>query len=281
MAQSNLTVRLATGFVGAPLILALLYLGPAWGWLAFVSLAAGVGAYEFFGMTHPGDRVSQIIGVVQTLVVIFALWFFGATAKVLVTLLIGAPILAMFLVLARLGDIQTAAGRVTANAFGPLYVGGGLGAAILLRRDGDLGGPLATPHDGATFVVLALTLAWLSDTGAYFAGRFLGKHKLYEAVSPKKTVEGALGGLAGSVVGAVIIHFALLPSMPLIHAIALALVAGAAGQAGDLGESLIKRSYDVKDSGGIVPGHCGSLDRVDALVVTATFTYLDVIGSLA
>jgi phosphatidate cytidylyltransferase len=269
-----MVVRLATGFVGAPLILALLYLGPAWGWLAFVSLAAAIGAFELFGMTHPGDRVSQAIGAILTLAVIAVLWFFGAEPKALVALLMAAPIVGMMLVLARLGDIQTAAGRVMANAFGPLYVGGGLGAAILLRRDGSLGGPLATPHDGATFVVLALTLAWLSDTGAYFAGRFLGKHKLYEAVSPKKTVEGALGGLAGSVVGAVVIHVTLLPSMPLPHAIVLALVAGAAGQAGDLGESLVKRSYGVKDSGGIVPGHGGILDRVDALLVTATFTYL-------
>lgn len=280
-AQSNMAVRLITGFIGAPLILLLLYAGPAWGWLLFVSLAAVIGAFELFAMTHPGDRPSQVVGVLLTLTVILSLWFFGANARVLVTLMIALPIVSMLLVLARLGDIQTAATRVTAAAFGPLYVGGGLGATALLRRDGDLGGPLSRPYDGATFVVLALTLAWLSDTGAYFAGRFLGKHKLYEAVSPKKTVEGALGGLAGSVIGAVVIHFALLPSLPLVHAILLALVAGACGQAGDLGESLIKRSFGVKDSGGIVPGHGGILDRVDALLVTGTFTYLYVLWSRA
>ncbi len=110
----------------------------------------------------------------------------------MLTLLVLAPIAGMLLVLWRLGDIQTAAVRVMANTFGPLYVGGGFGVLILLRRDGDVLGS----HAGAGFVVLALSLAWASDTGAYFAGRFLGKHKLYEAVSPKKTVEGALGGLA-------------------------------------------------------------------------------------
>jgi phosphatidate cytidylyltransferase len=271
--QSNLVVRLVTGLIGAPLILLLLYAGPAWGWLIFVSVAAAIGAYEFFGMTHPADRVSQIVGVATTLGVIGVIWSYGASARVLLSLIVALPIASMFLVLWRLGDIQTAALRVAAGAFGPLWLGGGLGAIILLRRDaGD-----ATNHDGASFVVVALMLAWLSDTGAYFAGRFLGKHKLYEAVSPKKTVEGALGGLAAGVLGALSAHFFFLPSLPLGHAVGLALVAGAMGQAGDLGESLLKRSVGVKDSGGIVPGHGGILDRTDALLVTATVTYLYVV----
>jgi phosphatidate cytidylyltransferase len=268
--QSNLVVRLVTGFIGAPLILALLYLGPAWGWLLFVTAAAIVGAFELFAMTHPGDRVSQAIGALLTVGVIGVLWTFGADAKAVLTLLLVMPILGMLLVLFRLGDIHTAAVRVMANTFGPLYVGGGLGAIILLRRDGNI----ATPYDGASFVVLALMLSWLSDTGAYFAGRFLGRHKLYEAVSPKKTVEGAIGGLAGGLVGALSAHFFFLRALPLTHAVLLALVATALGQAGDLGESLLKRSFNVKDSGGILPGHGGILDRVDATLVTATITYL-------
>jgi phosphatidate cytidylyltransferase len=286
-------VRLVTGFTGAPLILLLLYLGPAWGWALFVAVAAAVGAVELFGMTHarhggglpssapqstasgsaphtPGDRVDQIIGVALTEAVIGALWFFSDDPRLLVTLIVAAPIVGMMLVLLRLGDIHTAAVRVMANTFGPLYVGGGLGAAVLLRRDADVLGRYA----GAGFVVLALCLSWASDTGAYFAGRFLGKHKLYEAVSPKKTVEGALGGLAASVLSAVVAHFWFLPSLPLGHGLVLALVAGGLGQAGDLGESLLKRSFGVKDSGGIVPGHGGILDRVDALLITGAVTYL-------
>jgi phosphatidate cytidylyltransferase len=116
--------------------------------------------------------------------------------------------------------------------------------------------------------------AWWGDTGGYFAGRYLGKHKLYEAVSPKKTIEGSVGGLAGSVLGALCAHFWYLPSISLAHAIPLSLVAGAFGQAGDLGESLIKRSTGVKDSGQIVPGHGGILDRVDALLLTSAVVFL-------
>jgi phosphatidate cytidylyltransferase len=118
-------------------------------------------------------------------------------------------------------------------------------------------------------------LSWFSDTGGYFAGRFLGKSKLYEAVSPKKTRAGAVGGLLGSVLGAVwaSLHF-LKGKFPLEHAIPLAIVAGALGQAGDLAESLLKRSVGVKDSGGILPGHGGILDRIDALMFTAASVFL-------
>ncbi len=268
-APSNLVVRLTTGFIGAPLIVALLFLGPAWGWLAFVAVAAAVGAWELFSMTDH-DTVGKVLGVALTEVVLVGLWLGVDDARVLLTVMLVVPMAGVLLVLARLGDIHTAAIRVMANTFGPLYVGGGLGAAVLLRRvDERLGA-----HAGAGFVVLALALAWASDTGAYFAGRFLGKHKLYEAVSPKKTVEGALGGLAASVLSALVAHFWFLPVLPLGEGIALAVIAGGLGQAGDLGESLLKRSFGVKDSGGIVPGHGGILDRVDALLLTGTITYL-------
>lgn len=271
MAASNLRTRLLTAAVAAPLLLALLYFGPSSGWAALVAVASAIGALELFGMTHADDRVSQAVGVALTLGVVGVLWWLGTSATALLAVIFLLPLAAMLLTLVRLGDMRTAALRVLATTFGPLYVGGGLGALALLRRDA---GP-----DGPSFVVLALLLSWLSDTGAYFAGRFFGKHKLYEAVSPKKTVEGALGGLLFAVIGALLAHFWFLRSLPLIDGLALAIVAGGLGQAGDLGESLFKRSFGIKDSGGIVPGHGGVLDRVDALLVTGTITYLYVLWS--
>ncbi len=127
---------------------------------------------------------------------------------------------------------------------------------------------------GPHYVVMTLTFAWFGDTGGYFAGRFLGKTKLYEAVSPKKTREGFFGSLGGSVLGAVVAHFWYLPSIPLEHAVPLAIVAGSLGQMGDLVESLLKRSTGIKDSGWIVPGHGGILDRIDALLIVAPLVYL-------
>jgi phosphatidate cytidylyltransferase len=143
---------------------------------------------------------------------------------------------------------------------GSFYVGG------LLASLGRIHGGA---HGGA-WVLLAMWIAWASDTGAYFAGRFFGRHKLAPRVSPAKTIEGALGGLLASLTGALAAHFWFLPTLPLVDALVLAAVANVFGQAGDLVESLVKRSTGVKDSGNILPGHGGMLDRVDALMFTAT-----------
>ncbi len=265
-ANKNLAVRVATAAVGAPLILALLYKGPPWGFYMLVLPAALIAAWELFNMTHPGDRVSQGIGVVLTAAVSGVAYLHTSEPRPLLTALIAIPLLGPLLTLFRLGDMKTAGTRAMALGFGPLFIGMSLTLLALLRRD--LG------ERGPGYVVVTIMFAWFADTGGYFAGRFLGKHKLYEAVSPKKTVEGAIGGLGGSVLGAVLAHFWFLPSLELAPGIILALVAGALGQAGDLGESLLKRSFGVKDSGAIVPGHGGILDRVDALMLTAAVTYL-------
>jgi phosphatidate cytidylyltransferase len=216
-------------------------------------------------MTHPEDGVARAIGAVTCLGVSVALYFFGTDARVLVAILFIVPMLAVLVPLFRLGNIETAALRVAGGAFGPLYVGALTLLALLLKERGS---------DGAGYVVFTLMIAWFGDTFGYFFGRFLGKRKLYPAVSPKKTIEGALGGLLGSVVGSLLAHFLYLRSLVLWHGILLAVIGGALGQMGDLGESLLKRSTGVKDSGQIVPGHGGILDRIDALLVAVTLVYL-------
>jgi phosphatidate cytidylyltransferase len=265
-ANSNLAVRIATALVGAPLIIALLYKGPPWGFFLLVLPAALIGAWELFNMTHPGDRLSQAMGVGMSAAASLALYTSDGDTRVLVTMIVVVPLAGPLLTLVRLGDMKTAALRACAMGFGPLYLGVPLTLLAIMRRD--LGA------DGPAYVVLTIMFAWFGDTGGYFAGRFLGRHKLYEAVSPKKTIEGSIGGLGGSVFGALLAHFWFLPSLSLPHGIILALVAGALGQAGDLGESALKRSTGVKDSGAIVPGHGGILDRVDALLVTSAVTFL-------
>jgi len=265
-APSNLAIRLATAAVGVPVILLLLYRGPEWGFYLLVLPVTLIGAFEFFAMTHPDDRASRVIGVVLTALASMSVFFFGHDARAMVTLAAVAPLLGPLVTLVRLGDIGSAALRACAMGFGPLFVGVPLTLLAVLRRDlGDA---------GPGYVVMTIMFAWFADTGGYFAGRFLGKHKLYEAVSPKKTVEGALGGLAGAVFGALLASLWFLPEISVASAVALAIVAGAFGQAGDLGESLIKRSTGVKDSGAIVPGHGGILDRVDALMLTSAVVYL-------
>ena len=264
-APSNLAIRVATALVAVPLILLLLYRGPAWGFFVLVFAAALIGATELFAMTHPKEPSSRLVGVALAATTSVALYAGSGDARVVATILVTVPLLGPLLTLTALGDMSTAAFRGFAMAMGPLFVAVPLTLIAVVRRD---------VPDGASYVVMMLMFAWFADTGGYFAGRFLGKRKLYEAVSPKKTVEGALGGLGGSVFGGLLAHFVYLPSIPLAHVIPLAIVASAFGQAGDLAESLVKRSTGVKDSGQIVPGHGGILDRVDALLFVSVVVYL-------
>jgi phosphatidate cytidylyltransferase len=241
-------------------------LGPAWGFYVLVAVAVAVASRELFQMTHPGDLPAQVIGIALCVGVSAALYFAGHDPRVLLTVALGVPIVGVLVPLWRLGDIQTAALRTMANVAAPFYIGATLATLAIMRRDfGD---------EGPRYVFLCLCFSWLADTGGYFFGRFLGKTKLYEAVSPKKTRAGFVGAIVGSTVGGLAAHFLYLPRLSLAAAIGLGVVCGALGQFGDLVESLIKRSTGIKDSGSIVPGHGGMLDRIDALLIAAPLVYL-------
>jgi len=265
VAASNLTLRLLSAAVVVPPLLLLMFRGPAWGFFLLVLVAAGLAVRELLRLTHRGDGVGQAVGIGLTLAAAAVTYAFPRDPRALWAVVLLVPIVGMLTPLVRLGEMGTAALRMTAGAAAPLYVGVSLATLALLRRDF---------ADGPGWVVLALTFAWLADTGGYFFGRFLGKTKLYPAVSPKKTRAGFVGALLGAVLGAVAARFWFLPGLELARGVPLALVAGAAGQAGDLAESLLKRSTGVKDSGSLVPGHGGMLDRVDALLVVAPLVYL-------
>lgn len=118
---------------------------------------------------------------------------------------------------------------------------------------------------GPRLLLFALAITWAADTVAYFVGRSFGKRPLAPHISPKKTWEGSIGGLLGSLLIAYAFHFWL--TIPLPHLLVMALLGNIAGQMGDLLESAYKRSAGVKDSGGLLPGHGGILDRIDALIL--------------
>jgi phosphatidate cytidylyltransferase len=118
---------------------------------------------------------------------------------------------------------------------------------------------------GPLLLLFSLVIVWVSDTVAYFVGRAIGKHPFAPLLSPKKTWEGAVGGLAGSL--AVGFAVARWVNVPLPHLLGMAAIGNVAGQVGDLLESAYKRSAGVKDSGSLLPGHGGVLDRIDALIL--------------
>jgi phosphatidate cytidylyltransferase len=267
--MSNLIARLLVGLIAAPAIIALLWLVQPLGFFLLIFGAAIVCILELSAMVAPGDRISAAVMVLVTATTSIVVYGWSHDPRAVMTLFAVVPLIGLALPLFRLGEIKTAAFRATSFAFGPVYCAVPLALLAVLRRDFDPG-----------WVILSLLLSWLGDTGGYFAGKYLGKHKLYEAVSPKKTVEGAIGSLFGSLFGAVLASLTFLNGhfskghLPLAHAVPLALIGGALGQMGDLAESLLKRSTGIKDSGAILPGHGGMLDRLDALMYTATIVFL-------
>lgn len=144
------------------------------------------------------------------------------------------------------------------------YVGMLGGSLIRLRNDFP---------DGSKLVFFLLLVVWLGDSGAYYVGKKFGKHKLSPRISPKKTIEGLAGGMAASLITAVVIHFTFFRNFPLHHAIIAGVLLSFAGVIGDLAESMWKRSADVKDSGTLLPGHGGFLDRFDSILFTAPILY--------
>ena len=150
-----------------------------------------------------------------------------------------------------------------------LYVGMLGGSLIRLRND--FTDPQRT---GPKLVFFLVLVVWLGDAGAYYVGKRFGKHPLSPRISPKKTIEGLFGGIAVSVLTAVIVHFTFFQAFPLIHAIIAGIILSIAGVIGDLAESMWKRSAAVKDSGTLFPGHGGLLDRFDSVFYTAPILYV-------
>ncbi|MBI5515056.1 MAG: phosphatidate cytidylyltransferase [Deltaproteobacteria bacterium] len=267
--MSNLAFRFLTAAIGVPVILAILYLAPLWGWYLLCGASMAVAAAEFFGMTHPGDRPGQVLGTLLSVGVFSLLCYtrFGETRPTVMLFAVLALVpLALLFALARPRELPTALPRTTALVFGPLYVGAGMAALAALRTVG-------TGTQGAGLALMTMMIAWFSDTGGYFAGKNIGGPKLYPEVSPNKTWSGGVGGVLGSMLGAAFAHFVYLRELPLVPGLLLAAAAGVFGQVGDFCESALKRSAGVKDSGGILPGHGGILDRVDALLFAALVVY--------
>ena len=148
-----------------------------------------------------------------------------------------------------------------------LYVGMLGGSLIRLRND-------FSPKIGPKLVFFLLLVVWLGDAGAYYIGKQFGRHPLSPRISPKKTIEGGIGGIATAILTAVVIHFTFFQEFPLVHAVIAGIVLSVAGVVGDLAESMWKRSAAVKDSGTLIPGHGGFLDRFDSIFFTTPILYV-------
>jgi phosphatidate cytidylyltransferase len=262
--------------VGAVLIPVVLLINHAGGlvFALFVAALAGLGSFEFYRMfSKAGAAPSGTIGITGSACICLAFHFGGvAGAAWVLTVFVCVVLLAG---LASQGK-DTYARSVNTTVIGALYTGWLLGYFILIRNWNGMGGGPGDPVSdaGRTIVYLVLVLTWSYDSIAYLIGSFLGKHIVFGSISPSKTVEGTLGGLAGCVAAALISRATFATFLHPGHAVLLGLFVGAVAQGGDLVESMIKRSTASKDSSSLIPGHGGLLDRFDSLLFTGPGIYL-------
>ena len=261
--MSNLAQRVLSAVLLLPLLLAAVAWRNPWGFAAVVGLAALVASGELLAMTLPGwsrGRRAAILGVAA-----LAWWALYLLPGAAVAIFPAASMLTALLVLLDPGAIPAAGARLAFAWSVPIYVVALSVPLALLHRDVPQG-------SNWVFVVLAATFA--NDTGAYFAGRGFGRHKLYPAVSPGKTWEGAVGGLVASALALIAARATFFPSLTWIDVAAVAGPASVLGPVGDLVESLVKRAAGAKDSGRLIPGHGGLLDRIDALLFVGSWVFL-------
>lgn len=267
--------RLIAGLSGLALVLPLLLWQNPVGLVLLVGVALLIVQDEYAGMaTHDMARHRWIARWVL-LVFGFLVHFFHTVGPGLLHLevsgnalqygaiavgLLAALLVPMFLV----PDVADAGTLAVRLGFGIFYAPLLMAPLIWIRFS----------QQGVALIFFLLCATWLGDTGAYFAGRLLGRTPLFPRVSPKKTVEGVVGGAVAAVVGCAVVKLVALPGMAWTEVIGLALVLDLVGVAGDLAESMLKRAWGVKDSGWILPGHGGILDRVDALLFTAPVFYV-------
>ncbi|MFU8805551.1 MAG: phosphatidate cytidylyltransferase [Bradymonadaceae bacterium] len=265
--KSDLLPRVITAVVAIPLLLGLIFYAPHWAFFALVAAAAAVSIWEYSSITHD-HKAGKIFTVAVGLGLINALYF----APEYFLDAVAASIVAIFLFFLFFFKDQGKVTQQIGSSITAIFYGGVLLTLVaLLGRDAGDAGPM--------WILLLLAVVWGSDTGAYFAGVTLGKHKLYPAVSPNKSVEGSIGGVLSSIGFAFLLN-ALFSTysdawttLTVVQVLILAIPANLLGQTGDLAESLVKRAHEVKDSGTIIYGHGGILDRIDALFFAAPWFY--------
>ncbi len=268
--RANVVRRSATAFLTLPALVAALFYGPRSLGIGIVVVALLLGLHEFFALLaarqlRPMRRTGYVLAASMFLELVYPglcptpLWPLAALLLLALTLQPGRS----------LDDtVPAAAGTL----LGAVYMGGlgGTIAALLV---------VAPQEKGVFRVLLLLAIIMASDTAAFFVGHAVGRHRLAPALSPGKTIEGAIGGVCGGVLGALALRAWGLQELPIGDTVGLGVLVSLMGIMGDLDESLLKRWAGVKDSGTLFPGHGGMLDRLDSLLFGAPvlyyyFTYL-------
>ncbi len=262
--------RIITGVVGVPLVIIAIWFGDPWPWFTILIAAAALaGTYEFYHMAN-FDRKEPLIylGLLWSLALVLSPCY--GRSDVLPTVATVTMLISLICLL-RYPSREKAFHNWAWTIAGALYVGWMLSYWLNLRG----------LDDGRNWVYLAMLTTFANDTAAFFIGRAWGKRKLAPAISAGKTWEGAIGGLISAILAAIVIATVLNLVSPFTfrywQIIVLGFLVGIFAQLGDLVESLLKRNVGVKESGNLLPGHGGILDRFDSLIFVGAVVYYYVI----
>jgi len=254
--------REITALVAAPAAIWITGWGPVWLFNATIAVIAVLAMYEFLALGKAkGYDVPTVLCIAIMLIIIAAFIIDDLSVELgMFAALLIIP--ASYVVTKK--SLENSLPSSAIAVLATTYVGMLSGSLIRLHNDFP---------EGYKLVFFLLLVVWLGDTGAYYVGKQFGKHKLSPRISPKKTIEGLVGGISASIIAAVVIHFTFFPKFPLLHAVIAGVLLSIAGVIGDLAESMWKRSAAVKDSGTLIPGHGGFLDRFDSILFTAPILY--------
>jgi phosphatidate cytidylyltransferase len=255
----NLSLRIGTAMVAVPLLIWFVGWSPPWMFSTALSLVMVAALCEFFGMAFPHRRLDQCTGIIFGLG-LSAIVFLD---KPLASVWLGTLFLIAFSAyLFTAGELAERFNRLVFTLLGGIYAGFLFPHWVLLFRQ----------PQGRAWTFWVLSVVMIGDTFAYFVGRRFGFQKLAPQISPSKTVAGAWGYVAGALIAGIGAANFLFEQFSWTEIVILSLIVGILGQLGDLFESWIKRVFAVKDSGTLLPGHGGVLDRVDSLIFPAVFT---------
>ena len=280
---SELAKRVAVAAVGIPFAVLVIYAG-GWTLAGVLAVVAALGTIEFYRLAaHSRVFAFEVAGAAAAVMFVITA---ASASPALAAIRMWNTALAVLLMFAALAIAQRAPderplGALAVTFCGAVFVGGTLAYAVWLRGYPDNAvqqSAISPALQGSALLAFPMAITWINDTLAYFVGRAIGRHKLIPKVSPGKTFEGAIAGLVGGVITAWMLGAKVLGPYVGLEASALrwawggVLIAGVA-QLGDLAESLLKREAGVKDSGRLLPGHGGVLDRFDALFFAIPVAY--------
>jgi phosphatidate cytidylyltransferase len=251
-----------TGIFFVPPVVFLIAMGPPVVLFLMVFLATFFGLREFYQLALPHSKwIERWMGIGLGLILSILISY--GDIKIAFPFFVFLLLFLSILFMGTSQNLSLTIPHIGITLFGIFYIGYLLSHVFLIRK----------MVDGTQWVLFLIATVWAGDISAFLSGSFLGRHKLYPKISPKKTYEGLVGALIGSIIIALLFAHLFIPRLGKGLCILLAICLGILGQGGDFIESMLKRSAQVKDSGSLIPGHGGMLDRLDSFLFSAPFLH--------